>query len=118
MDKPANQIKLLGNLTDEKGFKLINLNVSSLFRKIDQCRIMFSSSEIDVVTLSETWLKNSVPTVAVDIDNYCCIRHDRDVANTTKKAGGGLATYIHNRHRDNIQNLEDLNRVKIMKRNG
>ena len=111
MDKVVgnvNTINTVNELAGEKGLKIVGLNVRSIFKKIDQCRIMFSCSGIDIVTLSETWLKTNVPTKAIDVDNYCTIRQDRNLARTTKKAGGGLITYIHTRHKDKIQTLDDL----------
>ena len=43
-----------------KGFKLVHLNVRSLPKKIDQLRVLLAGTQLDVVTLSETWLNGAV----------------------------------------------------------
>ena len=108
MDKSTNHIGLIEDLTGEKGLKLVSLNIRSLFKKVDQCRIAFHNTGIDIVALSETWLKSNIPTAAVDLEEYCCIRQDRDLKKTSKKAGGGLITYVHNKFRDKVQSLNEL----------
>ena len=60
------QIIIVDTLKAEKGFKLLHLNVRSLTKKIDQLRIMFEESKLDVITLSETWLNESVNSKSVN----------------------------------------------------
>ena len=95
-------------LKSHKGLKLLHLNVRSLFLKIDQCRIAFEDAHLDIMTLSETWLNNSIPTSAVDLANYSSLRLDRKLANTNKKRGGGLITYVHQKHQRNIVELPEI----------
>ena len=102
------QVESIQELSKQKGFKVVHFNVRSLTKKIDQCRILFEGGDIDIITISETWLKQCNPDPTIDIGNYFCIRQDRNLANTTKKRGGGLATYIHRKHLDLLQNLVDL----------
>ena len=78
----------------------MHLNTRSLFKKIDQCRIMFEASNIDIITISETWLTKNIPTSSIQIQGYLSLRQDRSSAGTNKKRGGGLVTLIHETHKD------------------
>ena len=108
-DQDADSVNAsIDSLGRTKGFKVLNLNVRSLSKKIDQCKVIFDNSNIDIITLSETWLKTSTPNLAVSLDNYKLVRQDRDLSNTVKKRGGGLVTYIHRKHEDVLQIITSL----------
>ena len=82
------------DLSREKGIKMIHLNARSLFSKIDD---IFSNFKFcDVIIISETWLNNSVPTAAINVDGFSVIRQDRH-ANSIKK-GGGICIYVRNHY--------------------
>ena len=102
---PIDSITKLG---EQKGLKFLNLNVRSLFKKIDQCRLWCSNEDVDIISFSETWLNKTIPDSALSIDGYQCIRQDRNLRNTRKTKGGGLVTYVHDRHSDKIQELPEL----------
>ena len=53
-------IKTIQELGNAKGVKILHLNVRSVLPKIDQLRALFSDSKLDIVTLSETWLKGHI----------------------------------------------------------
>ena len=78
------------NLSSEKGIKLIHLNARSLFSKITDIFVNFGFCDIIVIT--ETWLNNSTPTAAINVDGYSVIRQDR-YENSNKK-GGGICIYV------------------------
>ena len=85
-----------------KGLHLAHLNVRSVFggRKLEMLKNQIGNSEINVFTLSETWLNKSILDKIMDIPSYTITRLDRSWAepgniNTTKR-GGGLASYIKN----------------------
>ena len=84
----------LRDLEQTKGIKILHLNVRSLLKKIDQLKIYFDNSKLDVVTLSETWTKSSVHSQLLQIEGFETIRQDRNLQKTNKKTGGGLITYI------------------------
>ena len=93
----------VGNLNIEglntlKEFKVVHFNVRSLPKKIDQLRVLFLGSNIDVITLSETWLKPSLNSKLYEMDGYTLYRSDRDLKGKKGKRGGGLLTYINNQH--------------------
>lgn len=68
--------------------KIAHLNVKSLSAKINELRIFIKQNEIDVLTISETWLNENIPTANVTIDDYIFVRCDRDYR------GGGVGVYI------------------------
>ena len=108
--KMDSEIRDLEGLQRAKGFKLMHLNVRSLVKKMDQLRVMFQDSNIDVITFSETWLKDSVNTVTVELDGYKILRQDRDFARVKKKRGGGLLTYIRTMHAAECEELTELSK--------
>ena len=56
------------------------------------CAELFNSSCPLVIAVTETWLKPVHDSVTViNLDNYCCFRHDRAVKN-----GGGSLLLVHN----------------------
>ena len=101
----TNTIEALSKL---KGFKLLHMNVRSLPKKIDQIRLMLHDSNLDVITLSETWLTDSVNSKTVNLDNYVMYRQDRNFKLVSKKRGGGLLTYIRKDHAADSEVLEDI----------
>ena len=104
MDK----INSIGTLNKTKGFKILHVNVRSLLKKIDQFRMMLADVDLDVKSISETWLNESVSSKSVELDRYRLYRQDRDFSGVAKKRGGGLLTYIHADHAANSEPLLEL----------
>ena len=71
-------IKDINSLNLEKGFKLVHWNVRSLVKKIDQIRALMVGSPIDVLTLSETWLKRHLHSDLVAIEGFDTLKHWKD----------------------------------------
>ena len=107
LDIMDSKIDSLTDLSKVKGFKLVHLNVRSLTKKIDQVRLMFSGLNLDVLTISETWLNKSVSSGSVALNYYTLYRQDRNFATVKKKRGGGLLTYIRTDHAVNSEPLPD-----------
>ena len=65
-------------------------------KKIETFRLDIMNSNLDVNTLSETWLKASISSGLVSIDGYTFLRHDRTSTNNRGKVktGGGVGIYI------------------------
>ena len=82
-------------LNKEKGLKIVHLNIRSLPKKIDQLRLILGSSNIDIFTLSETWLHEHLIHNMYIIQNYQIVRQDRSL-NSTKKRGGGVLMFVKN----------------------
>ena len=98
-------------LSAVKGFKIAHLNVWSIVKKIDRLRVLLLDSKIDLLTLSETWLKSHIQTESIDIPGCVALRLDRlDRAGKgkSKKRGGGLLTYVRTCYASLSENLVDI----------
>ena len=106
-----NIIEDIRDLNAQKGFKLAHLNIRSLFKKMDQLRILLDNSNVDVFTISETWLNPSIFSSSLNLRGYVQYRQDRGQGSNLKKRGGGLLTYIRNDHSANCEIMPDLYKV-------
>ena len=82
---------------DVKGFHIMHLNIRSLFcrNKYDMFKQQMIDSGLDVICLSETWLKRGMHSNYINIPGYNITRVDRGWSeNGTLKKGGGLCMYI------------------------
>ena len=77
-------------LHDMKGVKIVHINARSLYNKLDE--ISESFHFCDVIIITETWLNNSIPTSAINIDGFSVLRQDRHQEGTKK--GGGICIYM------------------------
>ena len=112
-------ISSIADLGKEKGVKILHWNVRSIIRKIDQVRMLLANSTIDVVMISESWLKPHLHSGLVSIDGFQVFRQDRvskmsECKSKTKsksklsKRGGGLLTFVNVKHSSFCEPLEDL----------
>ncbi|CAB3981754.1 Hypothetical predicted protein [Paramuricea clavata] len=87
--------------------KIVHVNIRSL-RNTDhliQVREFAKSENIDVLTISETWLNSTVTNKEITIDGYKLHRLDR-----LHKKGGGVCLYIRNDIKENIlKDISDCN---------
>ena len=95
-------------LDKAKGMKFVHLNVRSLAKKMDQIRLMLADTNLDVITFSETWLKPYLHSNLVELDMYKAFRLDRGTTGRRSKKGGGLITYIHEKHAPNSESRDDM----------
>jgi hypothetical protein len=72
----------------QKGLHFIHINARSILSKISDIRIMVSQSRPAVLSVSESWLDESVTNNEVKIEGYTIIRNDR------QRTGGGVCMYI------------------------
>ena len=92
----------------ESGFKIAGLNINSLTKHIDELRIFLTDCSIDILSIKETKLDDSITSCEVQIPGYEFIRHDRN------RQGGGVGFYIKTsinftvRFDLNVLNLENL----------
>jgi exonuclease III len=68
------------------------VNARSLPNKINELEILVEMQEIDIVCVTETWLKDKMPDEAIDCLGMNLCRHDR-----MNRVGGGVAVFINNR---------------------
>ena len=81
-------------LKNLKGKGFASLNVCSIINKIDSICILVEQSGIDVLCISESFLKPDIADSEVSISQYHLLRGDRD-QRSGKRMGGGLICYIH-----------------------
>lgn len=84
------------------GLKCVHLNVCSLLPKLDMVRIWVSSTDADIVIISETWLMKSITNEDISIFGYKVYRTDRP------KKGGGVAIYVKSRFDASIVPSESI----------
>ncbi len=73
------------------GLNISHLNVRSLLSCYHEIEILLYNSRIDVLTMSETWLDDSVNDREICPSSYAVIRHDRN------RGGGEVAILVSNR---------------------
>lgn len=72
----------------ECGFKLVFFNIISLFKYIDELRILFVDRFIDILVINEIRLDDSILDCEVYILGYDIICWDRN------RNGGGVCFYV------------------------
>lgn len=70
-----------------KGFRIAHLNITSIPKYIDQLRIYLVNKPVDIFTINETRLDQSISDVEISIQGYNLYRKDRC------RSGGGVAIY-------------------------
>ena len=70
-----------------KGFRIAHLNITSIPKYIDQLRIYLVNKPLDILTINETRLDESISDAEVNIQGYNLWRKDRC------RHGGGVAIY-------------------------
>uniref|UniRef100_A0A9J8A6D7 Reverse transcriptase domain-containing protein n=1 Tax=Cyprinus carpio carpio TaxID=630221 RepID=A0A9J8A6D7_CYPCA len=77
---------------------IVLANVRSLDNKLDYIRLLRSTQrtvrDCCVFVFTETWLSDSVPDCAIQLDQLTCYRADRARVAGGKTRGGGLCVYI------------------------
>ena len=94
----------------------MHLNIRSLYskNKFDMFKQQMSTSNLGVICVSETWLKQAMPSNIINIPNYTITRLDRSwEENGNIKKGGGLCMYINNNINFQDINLSPLNLSSI-----
>ena len=102
----------LSALKSHKGLKFCHLNVRSVLGKFDQLKQDLLDSEIEVFSMSETWLNRGIDSTILHIDGYVLLRVDRDNSDNThncKSTGGGLCTYVREGLTCDSSSYQDLN---------
>ena len=73
-----------------KHLRLCHLNCQSLLSTFDEFVHLISKNKLDILTLSETWLRNNVHQIAhIQIPRYSFAFKNRG-----EKRGGGVAVYL------------------------
>ena len=81
-----------------KGMHFAHINIRSIHNKWDVFKAQFSSSNLHILGISETWLNDKLPNGLYNLSNeYTLIRNDRkwcENGNSVPKKGGGVALFI------------------------
>ncbi|XP_058833430.1 uncharacterized protein LOC131691217 [Topomyia yanbarensis] len=71
---------------------LCHINAQSLcarrLSKLDEFKICFTNSKVDIVCITESWLNENISDATVAVDGYCILRNDR-----TTGRGEGICIY-------------------------
>lgn len=82
----------LDDVKSIRGLKIAHLNVRSLRYKSNLLRLEgLDNNTIDVLTLSETWLDESIKDSEISLPGFVCVRKDRT---GIKKGYGGVAIIV------------------------
>lgn len=81
-----NMVRILAK--QKKGFNICHINAQSLNNKMDEFRLIFETSGVDIICVSETWFDKSTPDSLVRLEGYQIFRNDRD------NHAGGVAVYL------------------------
>jgi exonuclease III len=88
--------------TDLNGFVVANrgklivshVNCNHLLPHINEMRIMYQNSSVDVIGVNETFLVEAIHSDAVEIQGYVFLRNDRTVLGRPNTQGGGVGIYL------------------------
>ena len=95
-------------ILSKRGFRKAHLNINSLTKHIDELRILLFDYSIDIISINETKLDDTIKSCEVHIPGYEFIRRDRN------RQGGGVDFYIKTSinfvvcSNLNVPNLENL----------
>lgn len=96
-----------------RGLKIGHLNVRSLYKNIDSVKLLMDSKPFDTLTVSETWLSNTILTTEITLPGYICIRKDRN----TGTRGGGVAIFLREgimfTHREDLENENECTLIEV-----
>lgn len=87
-----NDVKSKFSKHSKNFLKLALHNARSLPRNVENYRLLFENSEVNVLGLVETWLKPSVTSKSVELPGYTLVRSDRKLSGRNR--GGGVAFYL------------------------
>jgi hypothetical protein len=88
IQKVVQQRKKKGGRPISRFPKLFLTNVRSINNKFEETRLRITSSNPDVVVITESWLDDQTPNSSIEICNYDIYRRDRNCN------GGGILCYV------------------------
>ena len=68
-----------------------HLNVRSLMPSLDDVMVTLNTEHLDILCVSETWLRETIDSRFIVFPGYKLLRRDRDVSDGGKRRGGGVA---------------------------
>ena len=88
-----------------RGFKIANLNITSLIKHIDELRIYMHNHELDVLGMNETRRNSDVPIDLISVGSLTWIAKKRN------RSCGGVGFYV--RNSINFEVRQDLTNNEI-----
>ena len=79
-------------LRELKGFKLAHLNIASIPKHLDEVKVFMKDKPVDVLSVNETRLNDTINNDEIRIPGYVVFRKDRS------RNGGGVVLYIREVH--------------------
>lgn len=102
--------KSVENYKSIEGLKILNTNIRSLYKNIEEFKIITMFLRPDIFCITGTWLNSNISNLELAIDGYKIIRRDR----TDGRRGGGVCLY-YNYNKLSIDLLKsDLNFESII----
>ena len=86
--------RIMNHMSNVRGVKFIHMNTRSLFRRIDEIRLLYT--DFDLICCSETWLDDRHSDILFHIDHKKLFRLDRlsgRVGRYRYNCGGGVCIY-------------------------
>ena len=77
------------SLVVETNLKCIYFNARSIVNKLDDLQLYIDKKKADIISITETWLKEEISDVELNIIDFTIFRHDR-----LNKTGGGVILLI------------------------
>ena len=88
VNKPSNTDQDFFQCFSRKGLHFLHVNARSLLPKLSELRSLVHKSKVAVLSVTETWLDDTVTDQEISISGYSVLRKDRN------RHGGGVAMYI------------------------
>lgn len=67
-------------------------NARSIRNRFEDIKLIIEETDVDIVTITETWLVSDIMNSELYLNGYCTIRKDRN--DIMKKRGGGVILFI------------------------
>ena len=93
--------KSFENLRNERGLKIVTMNVQSLRNKHNYLSVVLNG--LDYIGITETWLKDPIPDAYVSIPGFTIFRCDR-----VRGRRGGAACYVADNYAPYTEICEDF----------
>ena len=107
-------LTILDKFLKKKGFHLIHMNARSLVSNFTLIQPIIENSNIDICTVSESWLHDLIPDKFIEIPGYQIVRQDRNrIAYGDKKKYLGVTLDKNLNYKLHIDNLLKTLKYKI-----
>ena len=78
---------------------LILCNAQSLFRKLDELKVVVAACMPQLVCVTETWFHPNIENSLIEIPGFISFRNDRQDNPEDKRRGGGTVIYASSKSR-------------------